>query len=88
MCPNPPVQQLGTQYCPEHSVALNLMAIQGILRYYPEAGFRVVGYATPADGLLQVPADTWTNHGFGNCTLSGMMSFARLFCMTLKITAG
>ncbi|CAE7225924.1 Fndc3a [Symbiodinium pilosum] len=28
-----------------------------ILRYYPEAGFRVVGYASPADGVLQVPAN-------------------------------
>ncbi|CAE7408572.1 amy, partial [Symbiodinium sp. CCMP2456] len=35
-----------------------------ILRYYPEAGFRVVGYATPADGLLQVPANrTYVDDG-------------------------
>ncbi|CAE7600360.1 UGDH [Symbiodinium natans] len=35
-----------------------------ILRYYPEAGFQVVGYASPADGVLQLPANrTYVDDG-------------------------
>ena len=65
MRPHLPVQLLGMRRVRAIPRQIVRSYIPGILRYYPEAGFRVVGYASPADGVLQVPADSWLALGGG-----------------------